>query len=1684
MRSLLRNLAVLLLSFACAALGNPVISEFMADNEGSITDEDGAYSDWIEIHNPTAAAIGLQDYVLSDVLNDPTPWRFPVQTLEPGGFLIVWASGKNRATAGLPLHTDFSLAKGGEYLALIHSPVGGGAVTLLQSWNPYPSQASNESYGLQFTSTTLVAKGYSSKYFVPSNTAVDATWRNTGFVDTSWSTGATGIGFGLLVPGITVRQVFKNTSYGGVGNLADTDALLGYAAGSPQILSETTVIAPWVNYLGNGGDGHFGFNEPPPLGTGENYVIKLTGWVSVPAGGYYSFGLNSDDGGRIRVNGTTVMTDDTGHGPADHVGSIYLSSAGTYPFEVVYFEGGGGDEIEFYGGAGLYSSWNAAMKLVGDTANGGLAAYTTPAAAGGSVVATNIQSSMLNLRTSCYVRSSFSAGGPAGLTAAVLKMRYNDGYVAYLNGAKIAERNAPASPAFNSVATATRTDAQSLVAEPMNITAYLPGLLNGTNVLAVHGMNITAASNSFLILPELVAGSVNTGAQNVFYSIDKVTPGTINGAYSLLGKVADTQFSHKRGFYTAPFNLTISTLSAGATIRYTTDGSTPTATTGNVYSAPIAIAATTVIRAAAFQTGYEPTDVDTQTYIFLDDVITQSATGTPPPGWPATSGTAQVLDYGMDPDIVNHADPNIGGATPVKNALQAISTICITTDLTNLFNMNGVTTGIYSNPGGRGFAWERPASIELINPPTALMPNGTSEFQITAGLRIRGGFSRSTDNPKHGWHLFFRQEYGAGKLNYPLFGRHGADEFDQIDLRTAQNYSWSFGGDGNNTFLREESTRLAQRDMGNQYGRLRYFHVYINGQYWGLHNTEERTEASYAETYFGGLKDDYDVVKGEQDAGYTTGVTDGNLTAWQSLWTATKAHLANPTNANYFKIMGRAADGITPTADPVLLDVDNMIDYLLLTFWTGNLDGTTSAFLGNNNANNWFGIRNRLGTKGGFKFFAHDFEHTFFNLNEDRTGPFTTAGYYDNFLYSNPLYTHQDLSANIEYRMRWADRIHKHMFNGGALTTTAWQNRINSIATIVDQTIIAESARWGDAKVATPLTKANWLTAQNYLLNTYVPQRGPIVLSQLRADNLYPALDAPTVSPFGGYQNSGVEAVLSAPGGGTIYYMGDGSDPREVGGAIKAGAQIYTAATTTDVLVPVSATGWKYLSDGTDQGAAWRTPGFNDSAWTTGTAELGYGDGDEATVVPSQPSGSRYATTYFRRTFTAADVNQISNLVVRVEYDDAFIVYINGNFAALGGNIAQNAGYNYYTGNAIEDTTVDVQISPSLLVNGTNTIAVEIHQANNTSSDISMNCSLTATRTSTATPLYLTGNGVRPLRVRAYNAGTWSALADATFLLNTEPASTVNLAITEVMYNPAAPTIAEQNTAVATLGAAVSADDFEYIEFTNIGSKHVDLDGVYLYGPIEFNFTGAATGRILAPGARVLIASKKSAFEIRYGTALPVAGSYKGNLDNAGEDIGLFTPGDGVIRSFVYDDIGPWPTGADGQGYSLVRKLPDGNLAGDGNAANWRTSVTLNGNPGTTDAPLFAGWKAANGVSSNTADSDGDGLSNTLEYALGGSNASMDSAKAPVLAMASLSIGGIPNNYLTFTFTRRAGADDTTYVIEAGDVGGAWNTNSTVLHSVTPAAGGNETVVFRTVNPYPEPGMTSKSYRLKVTVAP
>ncbi|MBL9135744.1 MAG: lamin tail domain-containing protein [Verrucomicrobiales bacterium] len=638
--------------------------------------------------------------------------------------------------------------------------------------------------------------------------------------------------------------------------------------------------------------------------------------------------------------------------------------------------------------------------------------------------------------------------------------------------------------------------------------------------------------------PQAADISYGVSAQGTRMFFSSPTPGSANGD-GFVDQVADTKFSVNRGYFTAPFDLVIQCETPGAEIRATTNGTPPTATTGFVVNKVLRISGTTVVRAAAFKAGWMPSNVDTHTYLFTSDVIRQSATGAPPPGWP-TSWGANARDYGMDQRIVN--DARYSGT--LENDLRTIPTFCVSMHLPDLFDPS---RGIYANPGQDGRAWERPMSLELI------YPDGREGFHINGGIRIRGGFSRSTGNPKHAFRFFFRQEYGEGKLRFPLFGEGATDEFDGFDLRTFQNYSWSFQGDPNGTFLRDQFNRDLQLAMGQQAERGDYYHLYIDGQYWGLYNTCERPEASYAAGYFGGLPEDYDVIKVEAGP-YAVVATDGNLSGWTELYNLVKPGV---DDVKYRRLLGQNPDGTRNPEYPVYVDPVNLIDYMLVILYGGNLDAPISNFLGNTSPNNYFGVWNRVAADQGFRFFVHDAEHTLLDVNADRTGPYPAGD--GSVAKSSPQWLWQKLLQSPEFRILVSDRIQRHLFNsGGVLTAEKARSIYERRRAEIDRAVVAESARWGDAQRASdPLNRNDdWLPAVARNLD-FIARRPAVLINQLRADGLYPGVAAPQFNQQGGPVNSGF-ALLMAPGTSTIYYTLDGSDPRSPGGAIASSARRYS----------------------------------------------------------------------------------------------------------------------------------------------------------------------------------------------------------------------------------------------------------------------------------------------------------------------------------------------------------------------------------------------------------------------------------------------------------------------------------------------------------------------------------------------
>lgn len=632
-------------------------------------------------------------------------------------------------------------------------------------------------------------------------------------------------------------------------------------------------------------------------------------------------------------------------------------------------------------------------------------------------------------------------------------------------------------------------------------------------------------------------------------------------------------FSGKHGFFDKAFDLVVSSPLPNCKIALTLDGSDPLISSNSIIadsshtlridpSSKQYRAATpcVTVRAALMQNGEFIGPSKTQTYIFLDQVLHQSSLGERPGAdWPRPTTNGQIIDYGMDLSVIKHPSYQFD----IKNALLDIPSLSIVTDLKNLFDRDN---GIYVNAQYHGIEWERPASVELIN------PDGTEGFQINCGLRIRGGWSRHYDNPKHAFRLFFRSDYGEAKLRYPLFGDECVDEFDKMDLRTSQNYSWSYKGDvgSYNTMTRDVYSRDLQRDMGQPYTRSRYYHLYLNGMYWGLYQTQERPEAAFAASYFGGEREDYDVVKmdiGDNWNIYEIEATDGTLEAWQKIWQACEKGFWN--NGDYFRLQGRRWNGDPDPDGTALVDIDNLIDYMIIIFYTGNFDAPVSKFRSNNDPNNFYAIYNRKNNRG-FMFFAHDAEHTLLpdpvnvgdGIVEDRVSIGFLNGSYrmnvNRFEKFHPQWLHHQLSMNREYMTRFGDRVHSYFFNNGVLTPTHAAKPFQNRADEIDLAIIAESVRWGDSKFFRARTKnEDWLPAVNNVLANWFPRRSDIVLEQLRSVGLYPDMQAPQFISNGNtildtlYRIDDYSDVSIANPNlnfGEILYTLDGTDPRKIGG--------------------------------------------------------------------------------------------------------------------------------------------------------------------------------------------------------------------------------------------------------------------------------------------------------------------------------------------------------------------------------------------------------------------------------------------------------------------------------------------------------------------------------------------------------
>ncbi|MDX9754564.1 MAG: CotH kinase family protein, partial [bacterium] len=363
------------------------------------------------------------------------------------------------------------------------------------------------------------------------------------------------------------------------------------------------------------------------------------------------------------------------------------------------------------------------------------------------------------------------------------------------------------------------------------------------------------------------------------------TPGATNSTEWIAGFTAAPEIVAP-WIFSSSMQVEMHTLDPEATIHYTMDGSEPILRSPR-YTQPIPISKTTVLRARAFKTGFAPSPIVTHSIFHRDET--------------------------------------------------ALPILSLVTPSPNLFDSR---QGIYANPSRSGIAWERPVSAEWI------LPDGLRGFAVDCGIRIHGGASRER-SPKKSFRLYFRSEYGAAKLRYPLFADTPVQTFDTLVLRAGFNDSWGYDRPMQREtaiLVSDQVCRNLHADMGQVIAHGTWAELYLNGEWWGIYNLTERLEEDFMESYFGGSE--WNLVTDDE-------VTVGNPQSW-------------PSFLNYIKT-NRFSTPQHMSELAEKLDIENFTSYIILNLWVMNYDWPH---------HNWTASQSQA-PGGLWRFFAWDVEYSF-----------------------------------------------------------------------------------------------------------------------------------------------------------------------------------------------------------------------------------------------------------------------------------------------------------------------------------------------------------------------------------------------------------------------------------------------------------------------------------------------------------------------------------------------------------------------------------------------------------------------------------------------------------------------------------------------------------------------------------
>ena len=571
--------------------------------------------------------------------------------------------------------------------------------------------------------------------------------------------------------------------------------------------------------------------------------------------------------------------------------------------------------------------------------------------------------------------------------------------------------------------------------------------------------------------------------------------------------------------------------------------------------------------------------------------------------------------------------------------------------------------------------WEVPINIELFE------NNGTDRaaFNLAAGTKVNGLYSWQLPQKMLG--IYFRGAYGDGSLDYPLINQRKRNSYKNFALR-ASGSDWSY------TIFRDilgQSSTLYNMDidiMGYKPAIL-----FVNGQYMGINNIREKVDDDYIEKSYGLEPGAFDMVENEDFA------ETGSLDQYNYLLTLLGKDLS--VQANF--------EAVTD-----LIDIRNFTDYAITELAVGNssVDHNVMAW-------------KPLGY-GKWRWILMDLDRGFFNPMDH------LIGYY---IARDPLLL-EELMVNQGYKDYFARRLAAQLYT--SYNPERMINLVDEHARAIEAEIPYHIDRWQGttSSYGNAIPSIDYWRGEVERMKVYLVDRPVHLLTDLASYG------------YGEVANLGLKVL---PAGSGIILL----DSLKVPGSDCFGP--YTTNMDINLLARdlpgkgfkgwreclpevIISTGdsWKYFDLGTYPGSGWTDSLFNDTGWSAGNAQLGYGDDDEVTVVDfGGDTRNKYITTYFRKKFmvTEGQVND-GKFVIRLLKDDGAVVYINGKEVIRsnmkGGNIDFSTRSLNDIGGFREDMFIGYPVPGGLITEGENIMAVEVHQASPTSSDISFDLELVA----------------------------------------------------------------------------------------------------------------------------------------------------------------------------------------------------------------------------------------------------------------------------------------------------------------------------------------------------------------------